>query len=84
MAIRKASELKTGDVVIGLKAGPLVVRRAPMPARYRGKQDGHRLHLGDGQRTFIKTWVVAGDPVMHIADNPEDAWNEHVQIRDKL
>lgn len=55
-----------------------------MPARYRGKQDGHRLHLGDGQRTFVKTWVVAGDPVMYIADNPEDAWNEHVQIRDKL
>lgn len=84
MAIRRASELEPGDVVIGMRAGPLIVRRKPVPARYRGQQDGYRVHFGDGRKTFVKAWVVAGDPEMHIADNPDEAWNEHVQIRNQL
>jgi hypothetical protein len=80
VAIRKASEIKEGDVILGRRAGPLVARADSTATRYRGKQEGWRIKVGDGYPTI----VVPGDPDIPIADDPEDAWNEHVQIRNKL
>lgn len=78
MPIRKASELRVGDVILGRSFGPLVVRATPTLSRYRGKEPGWRIRV-----LGYPTLVVPGDPDIPIADNPDSAWSEHAVIRGK-
>jgi hypothetical protein len=75
VAIRKASEIKIGDVILDRYSQPLVVRADSMPTRYRGKQDGWRIKV-----VGYPTIVVPGDPDVRIADDPGNAWNEYAKL----
>lgn len=78
--LKHASELEVGDVILGRSPGPLVVRDEPTPAKYRGGGPAWRIKVAGGYPSI----VTPGDPEMHIADDPDDAWNEHVKLRSKL
>lgn len=77
--IKRASEVKEGDVLIGRRAGPQRVRADATLTRYRGVMPGVRIRVHG-----YPTLVIAGDPDVHVADDPGDAWNEHVLIWEKL
>lgn len=75
-AVRRASELKAGDILLGRRPGPLAVVTQPFETQYRGLYPGWRIPVGDGYPAV----VVAGDPEMYIAEDPNAAWDEHVLV----
>lgn len=75
MALRKASEIREGDVLLDRYTRPLVVVADSTLTRYRGKQPGWRIRV-EGYPAI----VVPGDPLMPIADDPENAWNERAKL----
>lgn len=77
--IKRASEVKEGDVIIGRPRGPQKARADATMSRYRGIMPGVRIKVHG-----YPTLVIAGNPDVHIADDPTDAWNEHVLLREQL
>jgi hypothetical protein len=83
--IKRASEIVEGDVILGRAAGPLTARADAALTPYRGgPETGYRIKVRQGPTQIYPAIVTRGDPEMYVADNPDDAWNEHVKIREKL